>query len=96
MSDILRTALKGSGSITMKIDRWPSGDFHLYVSECWERSFAPLQSVITAEQMDTAKDPDALIRLELERMVNKAHIYYEVGELRKWSDDECVSIFHPK
>lgn len=81
MSDQLRTALKGGGSINIFIDRWANNDFHLQVTENWARLTALDQAVITAEQLDAAEDPDALIREKVLRMVEKSHINHEVKPL---------------
>lgn len=78
MKDKLRTALRGGGSVQILINVWANGDFHLWVTEEWARLTAVKQSVITAEQLDAAEDPDAMIREELECMVEKAHLNYEV------------------
>lgn len=83
MSDIIRTALKGGGSITIQINRRSNGDFHLGVVEVWSRLTSPKQSVITAAQMDAAEDPDGLLREELKRLTDEAHMYYEAKELLK-------------
>jgi len=77
MSDKLRTALKGGGRILISISVWANGDFHLQVTEEWARLTAPEHAVITAAQLAAEADPDAAIRAELARLVDKAHINYE-------------------
>lgn len=83
MSDILRNALRDGGSISIKIDMWANGDFHLYVTETCARLTSPHQSVITAAQLDAAEDPDDMIRAELERMTSKAHVRYVVQMMQE-------------
>lgn len=77
MSDKLRTALKGGGRILISINVWANGNLHLSVTEEWARLTSPVQTVITADHLAAAEDQDAVIREELTRMVQKAHINYE-------------------
>ncbi len=77
MSDILRTALKGGGKIDISIDVWANGDFHLWVVEKWASLTSVEQSVIPAERLTAAADPDALIGAELSRLTQAAHISWE-------------------
>lgn len=95
MSNILRTALKGGGKISIFIDFLPNGDFQLRVTENWARLTTPeMKTVVTAKQMDAASDPDTMIRSELERMVEKAHINYE-AHIRdiKLPEKEHITVF---
>lgn len=80
MSDILRTALKGGGRLLVLIDRWPNGDFHLEVTEDWERMTRVMRGIVTAEQMDAAADPDGLIKESAAKLMAAVHINHEVGE----------------
>ena len=80
MKNKLRTALKGGGCIRISINMWANGDFHLQVTEEWARLTAREHTVITAEQLASTEDTDAVIWMELERMVEGAHLNYEVRE----------------
>lgn len=81
MSDIMRTALKGGGSIHILIDAQSNGDFVLWVEESWARLTAQENVTISAEQLAEAEDPDGMIREELIRMVRKAHINWEAHKM---------------
>lgn len=83
MSDIMRTALKGGGSIDILIDARSNGDFELWVKESWERLTAVENVIISAEQLAEAEDPDGVIREELTRMVRKAHMNWKAHEMVK-------------
>ena len=55
---------------------------------------APDMKVITADELDASADPDAVIRAELERMVEKAHLNHEahVSSI-KLPEKESVTVF---
>lgn len=83
MSDRIRTALKGGGRISISIDVSSKGGMELWVSEYWERLSAVERKEIPAEELNAAEDPDGLLRETLERMVQKAHMNWEVhGEAK--------------
>ena len=54
MSDKLRTALRGGGSIRVSIDTDGGGDFRLLVTECWERLTGVHRLTIPAWELDEA------------------------------------------
>lgn len=83
MSDVMRTALKGGGQITISIERWANGDFDLCVSEYWARLTSIERAAISAEAMNAAEDPDGLLREELTRLVQKAHMNWEAHRMVK-------------
>jgi len=87
MSDILRTALKGGGRILILIDRWPNGDFHLEVTEDWERMTRVMRGIVTADQLNAATDPDGLIEETVAKLA-AVHINSEVGEIRKENNEK--------
>lgn len=79
MSDVMRTALKGGGSLMISINRWENGDFHLCVTEDWARLTSIERAVVSAEEIDAAEDQDGLLRDTLVRLVGKAHMNWEVA-----------------
>lgn len=83
MSDIMRTALKGGGTIRISINAKADGDFHLCVTEDWARLTAVEWATIPAEKLAAAEDPDAVIREEVTRIVRKAHMNWEAREMEK-------------
>lgn len=83
MSDIMRTALKGGGSIDILIDAQSGGDFELWVKESWGWLTAVENITISAEQLAEAEDPDGVIREELTRMVREAHMNWKAHEMVK-------------
>ncbi|MBD5169344.1 MAG: hypothetical protein HDT20_04390 [Oscillibacter sp.] len=83
MSNITRTALKGGGKIHITMDARPNGDFELWVTESWARLTAVERCTISAQQLETAEDPDGLIREEVIRLVRKAHINWEASKMVK-------------
>ena len=83
MSDITRTALKGGGKIHITMDARPNGDFELRVTEFWGRLTSPERAIIPAQQLETAEDPDGLIREEVVRLVRKAHMNWEASKMVK-------------
>lgn len=68
MSDKLRTALQGGGSIRISIDTDSTGDFRLLVTEEWERLTGVQRDTVTAGELATAPDPDGLLRARLEAL----------------------------
>lgn len=88
MSDVMRTALKGGGSLMISINRWENGDFHLCVTEDWARLTSIERAVVSAEELDTAKDPDGLLRDTALRLVGKAHMNWEVNERRPQPEED--------
>lgn len=83
MSDVMRTALKGGGSLMISINRWENGDFHLCVTEDWARLTSIERTVVSAEDMNAAEDPDGLLRDTVIRMVGKAHMNWEAHRMVK-------------
>ena len=81
MSDIMRTALKGSGSIRISIDMQTTGDIELLVTESWERLTAVERAAVPAERLEEAEDPDGVIREELTRLFRKAHLNWEAHKM---------------
>lgn len=79
MSDVMRTALKGGGSLMISINCWENGDFHLCVTEDWARLTSIERAVISAEEMNAAEDPDGLLGDTLARLVGKVHMNWEVA-----------------
>lgn len=79
MSDVMRTALKGGGKIMISINQWANGDFHLCVTEDWERLTSIERADIPAEAMNAAEDPDGLLREVVSQLVRKAHMNWEVS-----------------
>ena len=71
MSDKLRTALRGGGSIRVSIDTDGGGDFRLLVTECWERLTGVHRLTIPAWELDEAAAPDGLIREKLTELVDR-------------------------
>ena len=80
MSDVMRTALKGGGSLMISIEHGTNGDFYLRVTENWARLTSIERAVISAEEMNAAEDPDGLIGAEITKLVEEAHISYEARE----------------
>lgn len=83
MSDVMRTALKGGGSLMISINRWENGDFHLCVTEDWARLTSIERAVVSAEDMNAAEDPDGLLRDTAMRLVGKAHMNWEAHRMVK-------------
>lgn len=83
MSDMMRTALEGGGEVRIKIDAWPNGNFELEVTEEWNRLTAIEWAMIPADRLDSAEDPDGVIREELTRLVREAHMNWKVDKLMK-------------
>ena len=70
MSDKLRTALRGGGSLRISIDTDGTGDFRLLVTESWERT--PVQRLtIPAGVLAEAPDPDGFIREKLTELADR-------------------------
>jgi len=65
MSDRLRSALAGGGSIHISVETDGAGDFSLLVTESWERLTGVRRLTIPAGELDAAPDPDGLIRERL-------------------------------
>lgn len=76
MSDKLRTALRGGGSIHISVETDGSGDFSLLVTESWERLTGINRTTIPAAVLAQAPDPDGLIRERLEDLVGM-HLNWE-------------------
>lgn len=79
MSDVMRTALKGGGSLMISIEHGTNGDFYLRVTENWARLTSIERAVISAEEMNAAEDPDGLLGDTLARLVGKVHMNWEVA-----------------
>jgi hypothetical protein len=82
MSDTLRTALKGGGSLKIAIDHIAGGGVHIRVDEYWYRMTSVEDMTITAEQLEASGNPDGLIGAEISKLVAAAHINYEVRKKR--------------
>ena len=76
MSDRLRTALQGGGSIHISIETDGTGEFRLLVTESWERLTGVHRDTVPAWVLDDAPDPDGLIRQKLEELT-KNHLNVE-------------------
>lgn len=83
MSDVMRTALKGGGSLMISINRWENGDFHLCVTEDWARLTSIERAVVPAEEMNAAEDPDGLLRETALRLIGKVHMNWEAHRMVK-------------
>lgn len=70
MSDKLRTALRGGGSLRISIDTDGTGDFRLLVTESWERLTGVQRLTIPAGVLAEAPDPDGLIREKLTELAD--------------------------
>lgn len=77
MSDTIRTALIGGGTINISIKTDTSGDFRLEVVESWARLTGIQSAVIPAADLDASSDPDGLLRSKLEELTHK-HINWRV------------------
>lgn len=76
MSDRLRTALRGGGSIHISIETDGTGAFRLLVTESWERLTGVHRDTVPAGVLAEAPDPDGLIRERLEALT-KNHLNVE-------------------
>lgn len=83
MSDMMRTAMEGGGKVHITIDAWPNGNFELVVTEDWNRLTAIERAMIPADRLDSAENPDGVIREELTRLVREAHMNWKVDRLMK-------------
>ena len=77
MSNILRTALAGGGSVDVRIRLDASGVVKIYAHEDYGRLDARRDALITAAELSTAEDPDALIHDTAIRLIHDCHIRYE-------------------
>lgn len=76
MSDRLRRALQGGGSIHISIETDKTGDFQLLVTESWERLTGVRRETVPASVLAAAPDPDGLLRERLKALVDN-HINVE-------------------
>ena len=78
MSDTLRTALKGGGTIMIFVNKWANGSVELQITENWGGVTSVKKSLIPADNLNAAEDPDGMIGEKIAALVNAAHINYEV------------------
>lgn len=79
MSNTIRTALLGGGSINISIKADAKGDFQLEAVESWERLTGIQSASVSAAELAAASDPDALLREKLAELVGK-HINWKAAE----------------
>lgn len=76
MSDSIRTALIGGGSIHISIETDDSRDFRLCVVESWEGLTGIHSATVPAADLEASSDPDGLLRGKLEELVSQ-HISWK-------------------
>lgn len=79
MSDRIRTALEGSGTISIKIEVTHDNDVLLCVEEFWARLTGIQRSEIKSHILDAADDPDKFIADEVTHLFNK-HMNWKAAE----------------
>lgn len=77
MSDRVRAALRGGGSIEVSVRTMHREGLQIRVREVLYNAESKETTMLTTAELDAAADPDALIRDTAVALVHKAHIRYE-------------------
>lgn len=94
MSDRIRTALEGSGTINIKIEVTHDNDVQLCVVESWARLTGIQRSEIKSHILDAADDPDKFIADEVTHLFNK-HMNWKAAEPPKAEEPPVEAAVDP-